>query len=96
MVPLYAIAVFLGFVGVAGWVLAGTLASNPDSTVQDPMARFGERLRTVVTATLGFGLGGMSASYAGWPGLAAIAAALGGAALLVISIRLIEAGEPEG
>ena len=95
MVVVYALALLTGFAAVAGFVLAATLAARPDSSVSDPAARFGDRGRDIPSAVLGFGLGGMSASFAGWSAWLAIMAAIGGAALLVVSIRFIEAGESE-
>ncbi len=48
----------------------------------DPDRRFGRRGRLTVAGLAGFGLGGMSASYAGWPAAAALAGAVGGAVLV--------------
>lgn len=63
----------------------------------DPERRFGERGRDVVAATLGFGLGGMSASFAGWStGLAALGAVAGGALAVVAGRYLGVEEDPDG
>lgn len=95
MVALYAVAVIVGALGLTGWVVAGVLAERPGSSVAQPEARFGLRGRSLVVAVLGFGLGGMSASYAGWPELGALGAALAGAGLLVVSGRYLGVGRGE-
>ena len=51
----------------------------------DPERRFGARGRDVVAATLGFGLGGMSASFGGWnTGLAVVGAVAGGVIAVLV------------
>ncbi len=95
MVVLYSVVLFAGVFAVGGWLVAGTLAANPDSRVRDPAVRFGSRGRDVANALLGFGLGGMSSSYAGWPVVPTVVAAIGGAAFLVASTRLIGTDQPE-
>ena len=45
--------------------------------------------RYVVGGILGFGLGGISASYGGWPTGAAVAAAIGGAAIAMAAARFL-------
>lgn len=95
MVPLYAVVVVLGALCLGVWILLGLVAERPGSSVMDPEARYGLRGRSAVAGVLGFGLGGMSASYAGWPSLAALAAAAGGAALAVLSGRYLGVGGDE-
>ena len=63
--------------------MAATAWEGKDSL--DPEERFGELGRTVIAAVLGFGLAGMSASFAGWsPGLAVVGAAGGAVAAVLI------------
>jgi hypothetical protein len=95
MVALYAVAVLLGAVSLGSWILLGVMAERPGSSVVDPEARFGLRGRSTVAGVLGFGLGGMSASYAGWPELAALGAAAGGAVFAVLSGRYLGIGGDE-
>ncbi len=95
MVAVYAVSVIVGALSLAAWVVVGIVAERPGSVARDPESRFGERGRSIVVAVLGFGLGGMSASYAGWPGGLAFAGALAGAAFLVVSGRLLGVGDGE-
>ncbi len=94
MVIVYALALVVGFAGVVTWTLVGSLASNPKSSVRDPAERFGDGPRDIVTGIFGMGIGGMSASFAGWPATLGVLAAIAGAALLLVSIRIIEHDEP--
>lgn len=87
MVVVYAVAVIGGALALVAWVAVAALAERPDSTVQAPDERFGRTGQDAVTFTLGFGLGGMSASFAGWPGVAAAAAAIAGGVALLVSGR---------
>ncbi len=96
MVALYAIAVLLGALGLTTWIVVGVMAERPGSAAVDPEVRFGVRGRSIVAGVLGFGLGGMSSSYAGWPVVAVLAAATGGAALAVVSGRYLGVGGDEG
>jgi hypothetical protein len=92
MVALYATAVILGALGLSIWVVLGVVAEREGAQVVAPERRFGLRGRSVLVAVLGFGLGGMSASYAGWPTAVAFAAAVSGAGLLVASGRHLGVG----
>lgn len=80
MVPIYALATAAGVVSLLVWigltVFANTVAGREPL---DPEGRFGPTGRVAVAAVFGFGLAGMSASFAGWSWLAALAAALAGA-----------------
>ena len=80
MVPIYAFATAFGVVALLAWigltVFANTVAGRQSL---DPEQRFGPTGRVAVAAVFGFGLAGMSASFAGWQWLAALAAALAGA-----------------
>lgn len=63
-----------------GWVAAVAVSEMVAGWSHlDPERRFGRRGRLVVAGLAGFGLGGMSASYAGWPLAAAFGAAIGAA-----------------
>ncbi len=98
MVPLYAISTVLGVVALLAWITLGIAASaGDDRRYLDPELRFGERGRGAVAGVLGFGLGGMSASFAGWnTALAVIAAVVGAAAAVAIGryLGVEEDGDP--
>ena len=87
MVPLYAICTALGVIALIAWVTLGMAATAWEGKEHlDPELRFGQTGRDVVAAILGFGLGGMSASFAGWnAGLAAVGALIGGAISVVVA-----------
>lgn len=75
----YGITVFIGAVGV---VLAVGLSLNPQ---RPPLAR---QIRLSILAVLGFGMAGISASFAGWPaGIAFVAALVGAAGLGYLGMR---------
>jgi hypothetical protein len=93
VVAVYAVSVIVGALALVTWVAMSALSARPGSITVDPEERFGVRGRFVVAAALGFGLGGMSAAYAGWPIAGSLAGALGGAALLVGSARWLGVGE---
>ncbi len=90
LTAIYAICVVLGAVAALIWIFLG-LGSEaiPGKRSADPESRFGERGRYAVAGVLGFGLGGMSASFAGWVTLLALMAAAGGAALMVLAARYL-------
>ena len=98
MVALYAICTVLGVLGLLTWITLGIAASaGDDRRYLDPEVRFGERGRGVLAAVLGFGLGGMSASFAGWgTGLALVGAIVGGVAAVVVGryLGVEEDGDP--
>jgi hypothetical protein len=80
---LYAISLVLSLLLLLGWVAAVAIAGMVDGAENfDPESRFGARGRLTLAAGLGFGLAGLSASYAGWPGVAALISALAGAAIV--------------
>ncbi len=84
LIPVYAILVVLGFLGVLGWIYLGLASSAVDGKAHlDPAARFGVAGRNSVAGVLGFGLGGMSASFAGWAAGLAVLAAVAGGGLMV-------------
>jgi len=84
MTAVYATILFLGVLGLLGWVAATGVAHSVEGwDGVDPESRFGPVARSVLAATLGFGMAGMSASFAGWPAILAFAGAIGGAVALV-------------
>ena len=84
MLPVYAISVILGVIGLLVWVfLALTASSVAGKETLDPERRYGFGGRAIVAGLTGFGLGGLSASYGGWASGLAIVAAAGGAALMI-------------
>jgi hypothetical protein len=78
----YAVTLVAGFVLILLWVAAVAVAESvPGWQHVDPERRFGRNGRLAVAALIGFGLGGMSSSFAGWPDALAALGALGGALL---------------
>jgi hypothetical protein len=97
VIAVYAISVVLGFLGIISWVFLGLTASAvAGKSALDPEEKFGERGRVTVAATLGFGLGGMSASFAGWGTTLSVVGAIAGATLAVVSARYLGFDEDEG
>ena len=98
MVALYAISTVLGVIALLTWITLGIAASaGDDRRYLDPELRFGERGRVAIAAVLGFGLAGMSASFAGWATGLAVAAAIVGAGAAVLvgrSLGVEEDGDP--
>jgi hypothetical protein len=90
LIPVYAVFVVLGFAAVLGWIYLGLASSSVEGKQSlDPEAKFGAAGRGVVAGVLGFGLGGMSASFGGWgPGLAVLGA-IGGGALMIAAARYL-------
>lgn len=83
MTAVYAVTLVVGIVLLLTWVAAVAVAETvPGWAHVDPDARYGRRGRLVVAGLTGFGLGGMSATFAGWPVVAALAAAAGGVVLV--------------
>lgn len=90
MVAVYAIAIVLGVIAIIAWVVLGMLAEAVAGKESlDPETRFGTTGRDVVAGVVGFGLGGMSASYAGGATAVALLGAVLGAAALVIIGRYL-------
>ena len=84
MTVVYAVVLAVGFVALLIWIAQTAIADTVSGWDRiDPEVRFGSRGRYAVGAAIGFGLAGMSATFAGWPVVAAIGAAVGGAAFLV-------------
>lgn len=87
MVWIYAITLALGSIALLVWIVGVAVGARVDGwEFADPERRFGESGRSALAAVVGFGMGGMSATFAGWnPALAAAAALVGGAALVVVA-----------
>ncbi len=96
MTTLYAAALVVGGLGVVLWVVLTVLASrdssDPDTSASDavspsdsaagPEVRWGASARVIIAGLFGFGMAGISASYAGWSDSLALAmAVVGGAGL---------------
>jgi len=96
LIPVYAVCVVLGFVGALLWVVAGLTSSSVEGKAGlDPEARLGASGRGIVSGVLGFGLGGMSASFAGWGTGLALVGAVGGAGLAIAVARYLGFEEDE-
>lgn len=87
MTVVYAVVLLAGVVLLVGWLVAAAIATWVEGWESfDPGARFGARGRAVVAGAVGFGMGGLSATFAGWPaGLALLAAVAGGGAMVLVS-----------
>ena len=86
MIALYAICTVLGVLALLGWITLGIASGAWEGKEHlDPEERFGEAGRSAVAAVLGLGLGGMSASFAGWnTGLALLGAIVGAVVAVVV------------
>ena len=90
MIPVYAVVLVVGVVAMLTWLVLGLTASSVDGKQDwNPDARFGVAGRSAIAGTLGFGLGGMSAAFAGWATGLAIVAAVGGVAVGLLSVRFL-------
>jgi hypothetical protein len=83
----YAVVLLVGVVLLLVWLVATAIGVWVEGWESfDPEARFGARGRAVVAGALGFGMGGLSATFAGWPaGLALLAAVAGSGAMALVS-----------
>ena len=73
------------------WLAAVSVSTNVAGWDRyNPDARFGMTGRRVVAAVFGFGMAGLSASYAGWGTALALAGAAGGAILGTLLAGLLE------
>lgn len=90
MIALYAICIVLGVAGIFYWVITGLMASSLHGKAHlEPEQRFGTRGQYLIAGLSGFGLGGMSASFAGWPDGLAVVAAMAGAVAAVLAARYL-------
>lgn len=93
MTALYAVVLVVGILLLLVWVAAVAVAETVAGWEHvDPDVRYGRRGRLIVASLTGFGLGGMSATFAGWPVVAALAAA-GGGVVVVGTAALYLAGD---
>lgn len=84
MTPVYAIVLVVGVVALFAWLVLAAIGTSVEGWDDvDPERRFGRIGRFAVAALVGFGMAGMSSTFAGWPALATIAAAIAGGAGLV-------------
>ncbi len=89
MVWIYAITLALGLLALLVWIVGVAVGAWVDGwEFADPERRFGETGRSTTAAVVGFGMGGMSATFAGWNPVLAAAAALVGAAAMVAVARV--------
>jgi hypothetical protein len=81
----FAIVLVVGLCGLISWIAAVAIAENVAGWERvDPERRFGATGRRIVAATVGFGMAGISASFAGWPWWGTAGAAVVGAAVLAL------------
>lgn len=81
MTPVYAIVLVVGIVALFAWLVLAAVGTSVDGWEGvDPERRFGRAGRFAVAGLVGFGMAGMSSTFAGWPVAATVAAALAGAA----------------
>jgi hypothetical protein len=71
VVKVYAVVLVIGVIGLILLIMGGALADNLGRPSLDLAERLGQRVKPFVAATLGFGMGGMSAEFApidiSWP-----------------------------
>ena len=88
MVWVYAASLIAGLVLLLVWIAAAAVAAWVDGwEFADPEQRFGATGRFAVAGSIGFGMAGLSATYAGFHPLFAVVAAAAGAAALVLVAR---------
>jgi len=88
VVAIAAVALVAGLLGLLAWVAASAIGESVEGWSRfDPEARFGAAGRFTVAGLVGFGMGGLSSSYAGWPGMAVAGAAVAGAVLAIVATR---------
>ncbi len=94
MVWVYAVALVAGFLALMLWIVGVALGTWVDGwEFADPEARFGSTGRSVVGGVVGFGMAGLSATFAGWHAALALGAAVLGAAALVAVARMFAPAE---
>jgi hypothetical protein len=86
----YAIALTVGLFALVAWIAMSAVAGSVEGWERfDPRSVVGDRARLVIAGSIGLGMGGLSASYAGWnSGLAAVAAIVGAGGLVAASFLL--------
>jgi hypothetical protein len=97
MTPFYAVAVAAGLVLLVAWAVFVVIASAVETWGGlDPEVRFGATGRSVLAGLTGFGMGGLSATFAGWNGWLALAAAFGGAGVMAFVASSLGPGPERG
>lgn len=79
MITAYWIAFGIGLTSLVGWILLRGLGQADVLVRFDPERRV-PQLKLAIAALVGFGMAGLSSSYAGWPGATPIVGAVVGAA----------------
>jgi hypothetical protein len=96
MTALYAVVLVLSLLALLAWIAQTAIAATVEGWGRiDPERRYGAVVRLALAGSLGFGLAGLSASYAGWPVVAALGAAAVGAGVMIAIARFLGPGEPE-
>ncbi|MGI9666624.1 MAG: hypothetical protein ACR2N2_05915 [Acidimicrobiia bacterium] len=90
MTTVYAISLTIGVAGLILWITASAASSMVDSwSNRDPDLRYGRWGRGALAFLLGFGMGGLSASFAGLSQFVSLGAALlGGVGLVAVAFIL--------
>lgn len=84
----YGVAVVVGFLSLLAWIALTAVAANvPGWDRHDPERTVGPWGRRAIAGTMGFGMAGLSASFAGWPSAAAFVAAVVGAVGLSLTVE---------
>jgi CHASE2 domain-containing sensor protein len=92
----FGISLVVGIVGLIAWILVGGFSEANDGRPKHPDERFGAPGRAVVAALTAFGIGGLSASFGGWPTAASVIAALAAAGVFgVYAYRFDPGADPE-
>jgi len=87
---LFGIPLLVGFLLLIVWLSATAVAATVEGWSDvDPDRRFGRTGRFAMAGLIGFGMAGISALYAGWIPLLAVAAGVLGAVLLMVGIVLM-------
>lgn len=90
MTPVYAVTLAVGVVLLFGWIAALAISEIVEGwDGVDPEKRFGKPGRLAVAALTGFGLAGMSSTFAGWQTGFALVAALFGAMGIALAASLL-------
>ena len=89
----YGISLVIGILLLIAWILVGGISEANDGRPVHPDDRFGATGRAVAGALTAFGIGGLSASFCGWPTVAALAASVGAAIVFGIYAYRFDPGE---
>jgi len=90
LTALYAMVLATGVIGLVAWVIAASLAASVDGRSDlDPEIRFGSTGRMMIAAAVGFGMGGMSATFAGWDLVPSLLGAAAGGLLAAAIARYL-------